>query len=78
MTMDCLNKPLSKPLNATPSAPAEAGPFAVAPVAAAPAKTLPRISSRHLLRDRRVIEIDHEGRIYQLRVTQLNKLILTA
>ena len=48
------------------------------PAAVAPVKPLPRISSRQLLRDRRVIEIDHEGRIYQLRVTQQNKLILTA
>jgi len=37
-----------------------------------------RIKSRDLLREAREIEIDHEGRIYRLRVTQLNKLILTA
>jgi hemin uptake protein HemP len=37
-----------------------------------------RITSRELLRDMREVEIDHEGRIYRLRLTQLNKLILTA
>lgn len=37
-----------------------------------------RINSRDLLGDIREIEIDHEGRIYRLRLTQSNKLILTA
>lgn len=37
-----------------------------------------RINSRDLLQQQREIEIDHEGRIYRLRLTQLNKLILTA
>ncbi len=37
-----------------------------------------RIKSRDLLQHQREIEIDHEGRIYRLRLTQLNKLILTA
>jgi hemin uptake protein HemP len=37
-----------------------------------------RINSRDIMRQMREIEIDHEGRIYRLRVTQLNKLILTA
>jgi hemin uptake protein HemP len=37
-----------------------------------------RIKSRDLLQQKREIEIDHEGRIYRLRLTQLNKLILTA
>ena len=36
-----------------------------------------RISSRDLLGESREVEIDHEGRIYRLRLTQLNKLILT-
>lgn len=36
------------------------------------------ISSRDLLGDTRELEIDHEGRIYRLRLTQSNKLILTA
>ena len=37
-----------------------------------------RITSAALLQERREVEIEHEGRIYRLRVTQLNKLILTA
>jgi hemin uptake protein HemP len=37
-----------------------------------------RFSSRELFEHANEIEIDHEGRIYRLRVTQLNKLILTA
>ena len=37
-----------------------------------------RIRSQDLLQQMREIEIDHEGRIYRLRLTQLNKLILTA
>ncbi|MFD1154656.1 MULTISPECIES: hemin uptake protein HemP [Undibacterium] len=41
-------------------------------------KTVPRLSSRDLMQSSRELEIDHEGRIYRLRITQLNKLILTA
>ena len=37
-----------------------------------------RIKSEELFQQLRELEIDHEGRIYRLRVTQLNKLILTA
>ena len=37
-----------------------------------------RIKSRDLLGTIRELEIDHEGRIYRLRLTQSNKLILTA
>ncbi len=37
-----------------------------------------RIKSSDLLQKTREVEIDHEGRIYRLRLTQLNKLILTA
>ncbi len=37
-----------------------------------------RISSQDLFRQGREVEIDHAGRIYRLRLTQLNKLILTA
>ena len=37
-----------------------------------------RISSRDLLGDTRELEIDHDGRIYRLRLAQSNKLILTA
>lgn len=46
----------------------------VAPVA----KPVQRIDSRDLFRQMREIEIAHQGRIYRLRMTQLNKLILTA
>ena len=37
-----------------------------------------RITSQELFRQAKEVEIDHEGRIYRLRLTQLNKLILTA
>lgn len=37
-----------------------------------------RIRSKDLFQRMREVEIEHEGRIYRLRVTQLNKLILTA
>jgi hemin uptake protein HemP len=37
-----------------------------------------RIKSSELFGPMRELEIDHEGRIYRLRMTQLNKLILTA
>ncbi|MCU6500327.1 hemin uptake protein HemP [Rugamonas sp. A1-17] len=43
--------------------------------ATAPAK---RITSASLMGDGREVEIEHSGRIYRLRITQLNKLILTA
>ncbi|RJG08099.1 hemin uptake protein HemP [Noviherbaspirillum cavernae] len=46
--------------------------------AVAAASPLIRIKSEELLQRSREIEIDHHGRIYRLRVTQLNKLILTA
>lgn len=39
---------------------------------------VPRLNSRELMQQMREVEIDHEGRIYRLRITQLNKLILTA
>ncbi len=38
----------------------------------------PRIKSSDLLQQMREIEIDHDGKIYRLRLTQANKLILTA
>ena len=41
-------------------------------------RTPQRIRSKDLMQRKREIEIEHEGRIYRLRVTQLNKLILTA
>lgn len=37
-----------------------------------------RIKSQDLFQQMNEVEIDHEGRIYRLRLTQLNKLILTA
>jgi len=43
-----------------------------------PAAPVPRITSTNLLQDKREIEIEHAGKIYRLRITQLNKLILTA
>lgn len=39
---------------------------------------IPRIKSSDLMPRHRELEIDHGGRIYRLRITQLNKLILTA
>lgn len=41
-------------------------------------KEIPRITSGDLMQQKRELEIDHAGRIYRLRITQLNKLILTA
>ena len=37
-----------------------------------------RIKSEELFQKMKEVEIDHEGRIYRLRLTQFNKLILTA
>lgn len=37
-----------------------------------------RIKSAELFQQAREIEIEHQGRIYRLRLTQMNKLILTA
>ena len=37
-----------------------------------------RITSANVLQDKREVEIEHAGKIYRLRITQLNKLILTA
>jgi hemin uptake protein HemP len=44
----------------------------------APAPAVRRLRSQDLFQHLRELEIDHEGRIYRLRLTQLNKLILTA
>lgn len=38
----------------------------------------PRVKLAELLQQMREIEIDHDGKIYRLRLTQGNKLILTA
>jgi hemin uptake protein HemP len=48
------------------------------PLAQATGTPLKRLSSTSLMGDGRALEIEHGGRIYQLRITQLNKLILTA
>ena len=40
--------------------------------------SVPRYTTAGLMQDQREIEIEHAGRIYRLRITQLNKLILTA
>ncbi len=37
-----------------------------------------RLNSHDLLQQARAIQIEHEGKIYELRLTRLNKLILTA
>lgn len=37
-----------------------------------------RFRSEDLFKQTREVEIEHQGRIYRLRLTQLNKLILTA
>jgi hemin uptake protein HemP len=36
-----------------------------------------RLNSHEMMQQMREVEIDHEGKIYRLRITQLNKLILT-
>ncbi|MFC5476428.1 hemin uptake protein HemP [Paraherbaspirillum soli] len=42
------------------------------------ASAVTRIKSQDLFKQMRELEIDHGGRIYKLRLTHLNKLILTA
>ncbi len=37
-----------------------------------------RLNSHDLLQHAKAVEIEHEGKIYELRLTRLNKLILTA
>jgi hemin uptake protein HemP len=37
-----------------------------------------RLNSQELFQQKREVEIEHGDRIYRLRITQLNKLILTA
>lgn len=43
-----------------------------------PSDAVTRLRSEDLFQQRREVEIEHQGRIYRLRLTQLNKLILTA
>lgn len=60
-----MDRPLPDPPQAEPRP---------APLRPAPA----RISSHDLFQQARAVEIEHEGKIYELRLTRLNKLILTA
>ncbi|MBY0238970.1 MAG: hemin uptake protein HemP [Burkholderiaceae bacterium] len=48
------------------------------PVAASAPAPLRRITSAALMQEQREVEIEHNNKIYRLRVTQLGKLILTA
>lgn len=41
-------------------------------------REITRLRSEDLFRQAREVEIEHQGRVYRLRLTQLNKLILTA
>lgn len=61
-----------KPSTATPAGSPRARALA------SPAEPVRRITSADLLAQRREVEIEHAGKIYRLRITQLNKLILTA
>ncbi len=48
------------------------------PQAAPPPAKPVRLNSHDLLRQAKAVEIEHDGKIYELRLTRLNKLILTA
>jgi len=63
-------------ITTTPAMP----PVIAHPVAAAAQaiKPVKRITSASLMEGGRELEIEHSGRVYRLRITQLNKLILTA
>ena len=58
----------TSPLAAVPATPAAAN--EPAPVR--------RVTSASLMQDQREVEIEHNNKIYRLRITQLGKLILTA
>jgi len=66
-------------MHSTQASPA-AAPASATPVAASPAPmpAVRRLTTAGLMQDQREVEIEHAGRIYRLRITQLNKLILTA
>jgi hemin uptake protein HemP len=51
---------------------------AYSPIPGGAAMVPQRVKLADLLKQMREIEIDHEGKIYRLRLTQTNKLILTA
>lgn len=57
-----------------PPAPSTARPGPASPSPDRPV----RLSSDSLMQGQKEMEIDHAGKIYRLRITQLNKLILTA
>ena len=61
------------PLTSIPSLPRGANTLSASTV-----QPVRRITSEYLMQDKREVEIEHLGKIYRLRVTQLNKLILTA
>ena len=46
--------------------------------APAPQAQRVRLNSHDLLQQAKAVEIEHDGKIYELRLTRLNKLILTA
>lgn len=69
--MDSVSDLIKQPQTASP-APASAG------TGAGGAGATARLQSRDLFAQAREVEIDHGGRIYKLRLTQQNKLILTA
>lgn len=62
-------------MHTEPATPAAQPSPAAAPQASQP---LRRFTTAGLMQDQREVEIEHAGRIYRLRITQLNKLILTA
>jgi hemin uptake protein HemP len=62
--------PATPPAMTAPRPATTASAQAIAPVK--------RLSSAGLMDNGREVEIEHAGRIYRLRITQLNKLILTA
>ncbi len=65
-------------ITTTPAMPAVVAAHPVAAVAAQAVKPIKRVSSASLMEGGREMEIEHAGRTYRLRITQLNKLILTA
>ena len=50
----------------------------ISPYPGGESRTPQRVKLAELLNQMRELEIDHEGKIYRLRLTQANKLILTA
>lgn len=58
------------PISVVPASPAAAKELTPAPVR--------RLTSGELMQDQRELEIEHNNKIYRLRITQLGKLILTA